>query len=170
VECQGLARDVAIRIGQEEFLLNCFAIPLECYDMVMGVSFLRTLGPILWDFDDLCMAFWHHGRRVLWKGLGSPRCDIPPTGRLHAMRHDESALLARLLQSFDDVFATPTGLPPARPCDHRIHLKPNTTPVAVRPYRYPQLQKDELEAQCAAMLAQGIIPRVHHHSQHQCCS
>ena len=34
---------------------------------------------------------------------------------------------------------------------------PNTAPVAVRPYRYPQLQKDELETQCAAMLQQGII-------------
>lgn len=55
------------------------------------------------------------------------------------------------------MFATPSGLPPAHPCDHRIHLLPNTAPVAVRPYRYPQLQKDELEAQCAAMLEQGII-------------
>jgi hypothetical protein len=139
VACRGVARDVAIRIGQDEFVLNCFAIPLDCYDMVLGVSFLRTLGPILWYFEDLCMAFWHHGRRVLWKGLGSPRSDIPPTGRLHAMRHDGPTLLARLLQSFEDVFAAPSGLPPARPCDHRIHLKPNSGPVAVRPYRYPQL-------------------------------
>jgi hypothetical protein len=30
-------------------------------------------------------------------------------------------------------------------------------PVAVRPYRYPQLQKDELERQVVVMLAQGII-------------
>ena len=51
----------------------------------------------------------------------------------------------------------PKGLPPARRCDHHIHLLPNTAPVAVRPYRYPQLQKDELETQCAAMLQQGII-------------
>ena len=43
-----------------------------------------------------------------------------------------------------------------RTYDHRIHL-PGTAPVAVRPYRYPQLQKDELERQCAAMLEQGII-------------
>jgi hypothetical protein len=27
----------------------------------------------------------------------------------------------------------------------------------MRPYRYPQLQKDELERQCEAMLAQGFI-------------
>jgi len=29
--------------------------------------------------------------------------------------------------------------------------------VAVRSYRYAQLLKDEIEAQCKAMLAQGII-------------
>jgi hypothetical protein len=29
--------------------------------------------------------------------------------------------------------------------------------VAVRPYRYPQLLKDEVERQCADMLAQGTI-------------
>jgi hypothetical protein len=29
--------------------------------------------------------------------------------------------------------------------------------VAVRPYRYPQLLKDEIEQQCDAMLQQGII-------------
>lgn len=69
----------------------------------------------------------------------------------------EKPLLDTLLASYDDVFAEPQGLPPARPCDHRIHLLPNTTPVAVRPYRYPQLQKDKLEVQCAAMLQQGII-------------
>jgi hypothetical protein len=137
--------------------IDCYAIPLDCYDMVLGVPFLRALGPILWDFDDLCMAFWRHGRRVLWKSVGSARCVVPATGRLHMLHHDGPALLQRLLGSFDDVFAAPVGLPPPRECDHRIHLKPNTEPVAVRPYRYPHLQKDELEAQCTTMLDQGII-------------
>jgi hypothetical protein len=36
---------------------------------------------------------------------------------------------------------------------------PGKPPVAVRPYRYPALHKDELERQCAAMLDQGIIRR-----------
>jgi hypothetical protein len=131
VGCRGLARDVTICIGQEELLINYFSIPLDYYDMVLIVSFLHTLGPILWDFYDLCMAVWHHNSWVLWKGLDSPHNDIPPTGRVHAMRHDEPALLACLLQFFEDVFAAPSGLPPAHPCDHRIHLKPNTMPVAV---------------------------------------
>ena len=49
------------------------------------------------------------------------------------------------------------GLPPPRALDHRIHLLPNTPSIAVRPYRYAQLLKDEIEAQCQAMLEQGII-------------
>jgi hypothetical protein len=52
VDCSGLARDVAIRIGQEEFTIDCFSIPLDCHDLVLGVTFLRTLGPVLWDFDE----------------------------------------------------------------------------------------------------------------------
>ena len=55
--------------------MDCYAIPLDYYDLVLGVQFLRTLGPILCDFDDLCLAFWHRDRCVLWHGLGSPRRD-----------------------------------------------------------------------------------------------
>jgi hypothetical protein len=62
-----------------------------------------------------------------------------------------------LLLDFADIFEAPRGLPPQRRHDHRIHLLPGTAPVAVRPYRYPQLLKDEVERQCADMLAQGII-------------
>jgi hypothetical protein len=62
-----------------------------------------------------------------------------------------------LLDSFADIFTTPCGLPPPRCHDHRIRLLPGTTPVAVRPYRYPQLLKDEVERQCGEMLHQSII-------------
>jgi hypothetical protein len=112
VTCRGLARDVAVRIGDEYFTVDCYTIPLDCY--------LPTLGPILWDLDDLCMAFWHQGRRILWKGIGSTHTDIVATERLHTARGSEPAFLDRLLDSFDDVFTTPSGLPPPRACDHRI--------------------------------------------------
>ena len=87
VACRGLAHDVAIRIGQEDFAVDCYTIPLDCYDMVLGMAFLRTLGPILWDFDYLCLAFSRQGRRVLWKGLGASHSDISPTGHLYAIHH-----------------------------------------------------------------------------------
>jgi hypothetical protein len=88
----GLASDVALCIGQECFSINCYTIYLDFYDMVLGISFLRTLGPILWDFEDLCMAFWWHGRRILWKGLGSKRWDVPSTRRIHSICKSDQPL------------------------------------------------------------------------------
>lgn len=160
VACQGFARDVRLWIGDEFFTVNYFSIPLEPYDMVLGLTWLRSLGPILWDFVTLRMAFTLRGSRVVWAGVGAPSTAPSVTllsGHLFTDKGAERALLEHLLDSYADVFAAPTGLPPARACDHRIHLKPGTEPVAVRPYRYPQLQKDELEQQCDAMLTQGII-------------
>jgi hypothetical protein len=40
---------------------------------------------------------------------------------------------------------------------HRIRLKRGSSAVAARPYRYAQLQKDELERQCDEMLRTSII-------------
>lgn len=80
--------------------------------MVLGVNFRRTLGPILLDFDDLYVAFWHQCYHVLWKGVGSTHIKIAPTNRLHAMHVVEPVLLDHLLQSFEDVFVALAGLPP----------------------------------------------------------
>jgi hypothetical protein len=103
------------------------------------------------------VAFTRGGRRVLWRGMGSTPTPPPTIVATVAAADTGRPMLDRLLQQHAGIFTEPQGLPPARPYDHRIHLLSGTAPVAVRPYRYPQLQKDELERQCAAMLAQGII-------------
>jgi hypothetical protein len=169
VACRSLARDVAIRIG-EDFTVDCCSIPLDYYNMVLGVAWLRTLGPILWDFDDLCMAFWHHGRRVLWKGIGSTRTDIPPTESLHAARSTEPALLERLLDSYADVFAALAGLPSARPCDHRIHLKPAVGPVAIRPFRYHSSKRTSWRRSVRPCSSRALYDPARRCSQRRCCS
>uniref|UniRef100_A0ACD5ULC4 Uncharacterized protein n=1 Tax=Avena sativa TaxID=4498 RepID=A0ACD5ULC4_AVESA len=156
--CQGMARQVPISIGDEHFSIDCVGINLGCYDFILGIDFLSTLDPILWDFDALTLIFWREGgRRVQWAGISSTGPATPQLAMMEATLDEAHPLLADLLQQHSDIFDEPHGLPPARPCDHRIHLLPDTAPVAVRPYRYPQLQKDELERQVAVMLAQGII-------------
>lgn len=62
-----------------------------------------------------------------------------------------------VLSDYSDVFAEPQGLPPARGKTHAITLKEGASPVSVRPFRYPQAQKAEIERQIAVMLAAGII-------------
>jgi len=65
--------------------------------------------------------------------------------------------LALLLQTYQDVFQSPHGLPPSKVHDHAIHLLPNTAPIKVRPYKYPHCQKDEIERLVSDMLAEGVI-------------
>ncbi|XP_071678058.1 uncharacterized protein [Lolium perenne] len=156
LRCHGVAQHVPLSIGEEHFTIACAGIDLGCFDFILGVNFLRPLRPILWDFTTLTMTFWRQGRRVCWTGIGG----AAPAPQLQLTTADidsDHPLLAHLLQQHGDLFDEPQGLPPTQVYDHWIHLAPDTAPVAVRPYRYPQLQKDELERQCALMLAAGVI-------------
>ena len=47
-----------IGIGQETFSIDCYAIPLDSYEVDLRVAILQMLGLILWDFDEFCWAFW----------------------------------------------------------------------------------------------------------------
>jgi hypothetical protein len=141
----------------EDFSITCYGIGLDAFDLILGFQFLRSLGKVLWDLDTLSMTFLQGSCQVVWTGLGAPPASASaPAAHTASIAHD-NPLLGQLLEQFSCVFTEPQGLPPTRPYDHRIHLLPGTAPVAVHPYRYPPLQKDELERQCAAMLAQGII-------------
>ena len=65
-----------------------------------------------------------------------------------------------LLQQYA-AFENPITLPPFRETDHQIHLKLDVAPVNVRPYRYSQFQKIEMEKLIQEMLQQGIISASH---------
>src|SRR3954463_4987346 len=113
LQCHGLARNVPITIGGEHFSITSAGIDLGCFDFILGVDFLRTLGPILWDFDALTMSFWRQGRQVQWRGVGG----TTPTPPLQLTTTDSDAehpLLTRLLEQHGDLFAEPQGLPPVR--------------------------------------------------------
>jgi len=67
--------------------------------------------------------------------------------------------LSTLFEEYADIFAEPKALPPHGTCDHQIILKEGTSPVNVRPYRYPTLQKDVIERIVKEMLESGVVRR-----------
>ncbi|XP_071678240.1 uncharacterized protein [Lolium perenne] len=134
LHCHGVVQHVPLTISDEHFVITCAGIDLGCFDFILG----------------------RQGRHIRWEGLGGTS-PAPQLQLVSGADDAEHPLLTHLLQQHGDIFEEPQGLPPPRACDHRIHLLPGSAPVAVRPYRYPQLQKDELERQCALMLAAGII-------------
>jgi len=69
--------------------------------------------------------------------------------------------LQGLLAKYVDLFKEPTSLHPHREYDHRILVKPNSSPVNVRPYRYPALHKDIIEKTVEEMLQSGMVRPSH---------
>ncbi|WVZ51820.1 hypothetical protein U9M48_002928 [Paspalum notatum var. saurae] len=61
----GVCRNTRITIGEELFDIDLYVIPLDGYDLVLGCDWLRTLGPILWDFEQLHMTFWRQITKAL---------------------------------------------------------------------------------------------------------
>jgi hypothetical protein len=99
---------MSFSITGEEFSIDCYGLMLGSYEMVLGVHWLESLGPILWDFSRCTMAFVHNGHQVTWTALGVTASSPVP---LFLATDD---ILEALLDEFEPLFATPCGLPPAR--------------------------------------------------------
>jgi predicted aspartyl protease len=64
--CAGIAQGVEVSIAGAPYTITCIGIDLGCFDFILGVDFLRTLGPITWDFDAWTLAFQRDERSVVW--------------------------------------------------------------------------------------------------------
>ena len=135
---------------------------------------------MLTDYNTLSMQFFHQGRLVELKGDNDAHLRLlssPQFCRIYKRQGDglcfqitmlspetkpvDTSILPKELQAlltkFEALFQSPHSMPPARSTDHHIHLLPQTTPVNVRPYRYPHFQKQEIELQVDTMLQKGLI-------------
>ncbi|XP_058782994.1 uncharacterized protein LOC131657638 [Vicia villosa] len=178
--CGYLCRQLPILLGPNEFFVDFFVLPISGAELVLGVQWLKTLGPILTDYNTLTMKFIINNQTILLQGIPKPH---PTEASLHQLKRMISTkaidtclqlhlispqpspptptttpkLVTTLLDQFNQLFETPTHLPPSRNTDHQIPLQTGTNPVNVRPYRYPHFQKREIETQIREMLTQGII-------------
>ncbi|KAK1669019.1 hypothetical protein QYE76_057178 [Lolium multiflorum] len=139
--CQGVARQVPVLVGDEPFSIDCVGIDLGCYDFILGLDFLSTLGPIPWDLDVLTLIFWREGgRRVHWTGLGSTGAS--PQLHLMAAALDEAhPLLADLLQQPAASLAAlrPPHTPAAEHGARRCAAVPGIIRISTSPFSAPVL-------------------------------
>jgi hypothetical protein len=48
----GSCTNLKIFIASDAFTIDCYGLSLGSYDMVLGVQWLKSLGPVLWDFKN----------------------------------------------------------------------------------------------------------------------
>jgi len=180
IKCTHKYTNIQLTIQGHSFFLDLFDIPLGGTELVLGAPWLQSVSPILMDYKKLSLSFTHLGqpitltyaapfkpndssypqvkRSVQTNALSSLfQLQIIPSPSTTLEPPHTNPTIDTLLQKFDTLFNHTPSLPPTRPTDHQIHLIPNTTPVNVRPYRYPYFQKCEIEKQVSSMLSSGLI-------------
>ncbi|XP_026383521.1 uncharacterized protein LOC113279020 [Papaver somniferum] len=179
IHTQGTCLNIPIQLQNHMFSIDFHVFVVSGCDVVLGVQWLRKLGPIEWDFEKFLMKFKYDGADIQLFGNNSSALMVLDTAPMQKLLRKEvygfflqltavhnSALITplienpeikKLLSTFQDVFATPISLPPKRLHDHRISLLPDSSPVNVRPYRYPHFQKDEILKIVSKLKQAGFI-------------
>lgn len=173
--CDSKCEKVTLNIQDHVFDTNLFILEIKVADIVLGVQWLIELGTIMTNYKVLTMQFYWKGKEVKLQGENI-LSTVPLKGKtlnkmmsfdsiscffqLQATKdHNSTAIsimpasIKGLLSQFQEVFDEPKTLPPNRDVDHRIPLDPSGKPVSIRPYRYPQFQKIEIERLVGEMQA-----------------
>ena len=180
LQCNQVCHEVSVHIQAHTFLVDFHVLPICGADVVLGVQWLKSLGPILTDYTTLTMKFISNDKLIELKGDCDMSIDQISPSQLRRLVNTGSTstffhiqldphtpeplplthpipAIQTLLTKYSSLFQPLSNLPPSRATDHAITLLPNSTPVNVRPYRYPYFQKQEIERQVALMLRSGHI-------------
>jgi hypothetical protein len=69
MKCGGHCENVCLQIGDYHMKSHMFSIDMGGSNIVLGVDWLRTLGPILMDFKELTMQFDQEGQQYKFQGI-----------------------------------------------------------------------------------------------------
>ncbi|KAJ9543487.1 hypothetical protein OSB04_023194 [Centaurea solstitialis] len=167
---------LTVTVANCQFVIDALVFDMDHLDLVFGMSWLKTLGEVVHNWDLSTMRFVFNNVPVFLQGV--TKSDPTPaalqsllslpshsgTGGFSNVVAVEPVLSAHQQQQlrevcvqYDAVFRAPTGLPPSRTHDHAINLVSPHDPISVRPYRYPHAQKEEIEKQVHELLHLGMI-------------
>ena len=156
----GICRGVQVLVQGHVVTEDFFPFELGSADLVLGISWLRTLGEVRADWDKFTMRFQHGSKWICWTGDPS-LCYSPvslrslsrlwhhsgvrmllelrttPEGAVEGDIQPLPARCEQLIREFQPVFNMPVGLPPQRTREHCIVLRDGASPPNIRPYRYP---------------------------------
>ncbi|KAM1132447.1 hypothetical protein FF1_046837 [Malus domestica] len=188
VQSSGCWRSGALSLGGYTCSVDLYSLPLGGCDLVLGVQWLSSISPVLWDFHHLTMAFTKDNQHYQLFHSAAPPSLIQEVSLQHLEKEvansnlglllysmetrpvlvrdcelssAQSTQLHALLADFESLFVLPSQLPPSRSHDHHIPLLPGAKPPNIRPYHYGPLAKDEIERAVKDLLDAGFIRPSH---------
>ncbi|KAI0519064.1 hypothetical protein KFK09_006504 [Dendrobium nobile] len=176
---RGICKGVVLKIQGIQVKEDFLPLELGSTDVILGMKWLQTLGETKINWGTLRIKLRKGGRKMVIQGdAGLTKAGFSLKSLIKTIQEEGEGYLVELhslegmngeeggdiplsvqplIQEFEEVFQPPLGLPPPREQEHAITLREGVSPVSVRPYRYPQFQKDEIEKLIREMLEAGII-------------
>nr|KYP49955.1 hypothetical protein KK1_028266 [Cajanus cajan] len=160
---EGLIKRLEVTIQNHAIQLPAYLLPRSGADLVLGASWLATLGAHISDYSNLSLKFMLDDKFVTLMGEQTKLPDQAQFHHLRIMFHTNSSAkmyslhfqnssnsqdhleIALLLHTYHQVFDLPCGLPSPRSHNHVIPLVHGSNPIKVKPYSYPFSQKQQIE-------------------------
>jgi len=159
MKCEGRCENVKLQTGDCQLTTHMFSIHMGGCDIVLATEWLRTLGLITMDFQELYMRFKQNNHTHTLCGLQAGDPSIISSHQMEKLlKNGHHGVIAQFnaIQEFEPnslhihpemqqilndhvpVFYKPHELPPSRgEDDHSVTLVPGAQPPNVHPYRYP---------------------------------
>lgn len=159
-----------LTVQGNQITLPMYVFPIAGAELIMGSTWLATLGPHMVDYKARSIQFHTDMKFIKLQGditEAPQQTSFNQLQRLYYTKYiDESytiiemepiALTDHSMDKHPRVFVAITKLPPSLDIDHSIRMEPRTALVNVRPYQYPQFQNNEIEWLVREMCGIGII-------------
>jgi hypothetical protein len=162
-----------ISLADEDFVANLVIIPLDIFDVILGMDWLSRYQAVISCFWKTISLQAPLGREVVFQG-SAPKFSLALLCYLFPCRWmRKSSLLWSMVEvpeaivrvvdipvvcHYPDVFpADLPGLPPERESIFEIKLVPGTQPIFRLPYKMAPVEQVELKRQIDELLAKGFI-------------
>lgn len=134
LDCNSVCRAVSISIQATTFVVDLHVLPNFGANVVLGVQWLKSLGPVLTDYNALSMQFFYNGKLVQLQGdIDASLSVLSPPQFFHLCRKHGDSLyyhitllstsappcpdelpeeIRALLTKYKALFQAPHSLPP----------------------------------------------------------
>jgi len=112
LQCNQVCMDVSVYIQKHNFMVDFHVLPIRGADVVLGVQWLKSLGPVLTDYTSLTMKFIYGGKLIELTGDRDMTIDqISPSQLRHLMDTSNTSIYFHIQMEPH----TTTSLPLAHP-------------------------------------------------------
>lgn len=178
-----LCTGVIFTLQGKEIEADLRVLDVPGYDIILGVDWMKKFGSKI-DYDEGTVCLKHKGqpvKLVMEEVVAEIRLTEQEVNVQKERKKGNQVIVAQLfsiteerkevavkdpkvqtiLDEFGSVFQEPTALPPTRPVDHKIPLKDDSKPIALRPYRFSYFQRLELEKIVTELQKNSLIQPSH---------